>query len=101
MDRGRIGIAMSKGPKRLSESPRRFQWTDELVELLGKIPDTEVAQRAGVSCTTVLAERQRRGLPSFDRRRPLLARGRLRRSQLWGQSQTELLQNVLASRLAA
>jgi hypothetical protein len=70
MDRGRIGIAMSKGPKRLSESPRRFQWTDELVELLGKIPDTEVAQRAGVSCTTVLAERQRRGLPSFDRRRP-------------------------------
>lgn len=57
-------------PKRLRESPHRFQWSDELVELLGKVTDTRVAELAGVSLTTVRAERRRRGIPSFDRRRP-------------------------------
>jgi hypothetical protein len=53
--------------KRVTEFPRRFRWTQALSELLGRIPDAELARRAGVSAATVGAERRRRGIEAFGR----------------------------------
>lgn len=52
--------------------PGRFRWTSKLVALLGRIPDEEVALRAGVSAPTVRDERSRRGIASFRRRGPVV-----------------------------
>ncbi|HSL83195.1 MAG TPA: hypothetical protein VLF66_10480, partial [Thermoanaerobaculia bacterium] len=55
---------------RRTESANRFQWTEELLELLGVLPDTGVAEKAGVHRLTVAAERRRRGIPPALSRRP-------------------------------
>lgn len=45
--------------------PNRFPWPPSLLALLGRVTDTAIARRAGVSRKTVEAERQRRGIPAF------------------------------------
>ena len=47
-----------------------FPWTPELLALLGKRPDREVAARAGVALNTVVDERRRRGIEPFQSMRP-------------------------------
>lgn len=47
-----------------------FPWTPELLALLGKRPDREVAARAGVAVNTVVGERRRRGIEPFLSMRP-------------------------------
>lgn len=47
---------------RLKAMPGRFRWTAELVALLGKVADREVARRAGVCPQTVVRERKRRNI---------------------------------------
>lgn len=53
-----------------TESWNRFQWTEELLELLGVLTDAAVAEKAGVHLGTVVAERRRRGIPPARPRRP-------------------------------
>lgn len=43
-----------------------YSWPEELAALLGKISDRELARRAGVSVSTVEAERRRRGIEPFE-----------------------------------
>ena len=51
---------------------RRFQWTEDLLELLGVLPDTVVAKKAGVHPDTVAAERRRRDItPAAPARSPI------------------------------
>lgn len=45
--------------------PRRFVWPPELAALLGKLPDLELARRAGVATATVAAARRRRGIAAL------------------------------------
>jgi hypothetical protein len=49
---------------------RRFDWTEELAELLGALPDPAVAAKAGIDRQTVADERRRRGIPPARPRRP-------------------------------
>jgi len=50
----------------------RLAWPKKLVSLLGRIPDQELARRAGVSLSTVATERQRRGIEAcYAKRDPI------------------------------
>jgi transcriptional regulator with XRE-family HTH domain len=40
------------------------RWTAAEIELLGKVPDVEIARRLGIAASTVAAEPQRRDIPS-------------------------------------
>lgn len=40
-------------------------WSSAVRKLLGRMPDTEIAKRAGVSATTVAKTRQELGIPAF------------------------------------
>jgi DNA-binding transcriptional regulator YdaS (Cro superfamily) len=51
----------------------RFEWTEELVALLGVLPDTAVAAQAGLDRQAVAAERRRRGIPPARPRRSATA----------------------------
>lgn len=55
---------------RRTTGARRFEWAEELLELLGVLPDAAVAVKAGVSLGTVRAERRRRAIPPSRPRRP-------------------------------
>lgn len=48
-----------RGPKALSSS-----WTEDQVDMLGKVPDQQAADALGVSIGTIYNERRRRGIPS-------------------------------------
>lgn len=52
--------------------PARFRWTANLVALLGRLSDEDVARRAGVSSPTVRDERRRRSIAPFCRRGPVV-----------------------------
>ena len=56
--------------ERLEKSPNRFPWPPELAELLGQIPDHELARKAGVHAKTVAKERKGRGIPPCKVARP-------------------------------
>lgn len=50
----------------------RFRWTKELLALLGVLPDSAVAAKAGLTGQSVAAERRRRGIaPARPRRAPI------------------------------
>lgn len=49
-------------PAHASDLPQPTQWPDGFVEALGKAPDHVVADRFGVSVTTVKSQRQKLGL---------------------------------------
>lgn len=53
-------FSVKRGP-----AANRFEWPEELVALLGKRPDGELAELAGVHPDTVAEERQRRGIEAF------------------------------------
>jgi ribosomal protein S15P/S13E len=46
----------------------------KITKLMGKLPDAELARRAGVSRIAILKRRQALGIPAFSRRPPDLAR---------------------------
>lgn len=48
----------------------RFEWTEDLVALLGVLPDAAVGAKAGLDRQAVAAERRRRGIPPARPRRP-------------------------------
>lgn len=54
--------------ERTSARPRCVL-TEELAARLGQIPDAKLAELAGVSAVTIVAERQRRGIEAFRLRR--------------------------------
>ncbi len=56
---------MKKRIKVRRRGSNRFGWSEHLAALLGKMPDTKLAKKAGVSTSTVQAERRRRGIPPF------------------------------------
>jgi hypothetical protein len=56
--------------RKVAPHPLRFRWTAKLVAFLGRLPDAEVALRTKTTTHTVIAERRRRRIPSFVRRRP-------------------------------
>lgn len=66
--KGITGAALAV--KRVAQHPLHFRWTPRLLALLGRLPDAEVAARAKTTTHTVAAERKRRGIPAFMRRRP-------------------------------
>ena len=53
-----------RNPVQRGSAPNRFLWPEKLIQLLGRIPDTQIADLAGVHRGTVVAERRRRGIPS-------------------------------------
>jgi hypothetical protein len=57
--------------ERLSTHPNRFRWPERLLRLLGKLPDREIAERAGVHPGTVANERRRRKIPAYSPHRPV------------------------------
>jgi len=62
--------AMKTSVKRLARGPNLFRWPARLVRLLGQVTDREVARRGDIYLQTVRAERQRRGIPPLEPRRP-------------------------------
>lgn len=50
--------------------PNQLRWPHRFHRLLGQISDPELAARAGIAVTTVIAERRRRGIPPFRRQSP-------------------------------
>jgi hypothetical protein len=57
---------------RRGENAMRFRWTKELLALLGVLPDSAVAAKAGLTGQSVAAERRRRGIaPAQPRRAPI------------------------------
>lgn len=62
--------------ERVGKAAMRYRWPPRLAALLGKLPDHQVARRAGLHPQTVTVERRRRDLPPPSPRRP---RVRLRR----------------------
>lgn len=51
-------------PRKGDRAPHS-QWTDEAIELLGKIPDIEIARMLGIHTNCVGWVRRRRGIPSL------------------------------------
>ena len=61
-----------KGLERLESSRSHIEWSAETAALLGKVPDDQLARRAGVCRATVAAERRRRRIePAFPHRPPV------------------------------
>jgi hypothetical protein len=58
----RTGSLVRAGTRRLRD---RFVWPAELADLLGKVPDAELARIAGVCVKTVATERLRRRIAAF------------------------------------
>lgn len=44
-----------------------IEWTQEILDLLGKVPDREISQRYGIAVSTLIKKRQRSGIPAFKR----------------------------------
>lgn len=72
-----MGIAMSRTRRKKpvvrvqrTTGATRFEWTEELLELLGVLPDEAVAAKAGISRGAVGAERRRRAIPPARPPRP-------------------------------
>lgn len=61
---------MGEAARREPFNPTKFAWPRHLARLLGKLPDSKVAARAGLHLVTVTRERQRRGIPPAVRHRP-------------------------------
>lgn len=70
IDNGTVG----RNRLRLGHSPYHIDW-DSVVDL-GKVTDREVAERHGVSCASVCAARNRRGITARDPRRSTRMRTR-------------------------
>jgi DNA-binding CsgD family transcriptional regulator len=73
--RGKGGDEKGKHPddddiRQRAVHPSRFAWPGRLAALLGRMTDTALASRAGLSHKTVEAERRRRGIPAFTEKRP-------------------------------
>jgi hypothetical protein len=51
-------------------SQRQIEWTGEILQLLGKIPDRELSQRFGIARATVAKKRSRLGIPAARRGLP-------------------------------
>jgi hypothetical protein len=66
--RSRRRASVSLIPLQRIPTRERFAWTEELECLLGKIPDSQVARKAGVDRDTVAEERLRRGIESWQPR---------------------------------
>jgi hypothetical protein len=66
----RLGRRGELDVERASSDPRRFRWPTRLAALLGRVPDPEVARRAGVSLKAVVNERHRRGIGAWRKPRP-------------------------------
>lgn len=49
---------------------RRREWPEHLAELLGKIPDRQLARKAGISASSVGRERSQRGIPPWKEPSP-------------------------------
>lgn len=67
--------ARGQGPYRfpiehVKRDPRRFRWPPRALALLGRLPDAEVARRAGCTKDTVVSERRRRGIAPLHRQKP-------------------------------
>ena len=60
---------MANTIERLTEHPSKFQWPKSLLDLLGKVPDQALAEKAGVHVQTVALERHRRGIAPYRPRR--------------------------------
>lgn len=67
--RGKSG-ASGEGVRRVPSPPNRFRWPRRLARLLGKMPDRELAELAGLHFGTVEHERHRRGILPYRRRSP-------------------------------
>jgi len=52
---------------------RRHRWPPKLLALLGKVPDSRLAARAGINFQAVAAERRRRRIPPARKARPRVA----------------------------
>jgi hypothetical protein len=73
----RRGPRRRAAARRVAAAPRRpgvvrravlqrpFAWRPELLALLGKIPNRQLARKAGVRMETVFFERQRRGIAAY------------------------------------
>ncbi len=55
--------------ERLDVHPNRFRWPKRWARHLGRMPDKDLAARAGRSKDAVIEERRRRGIPAFRRQR--------------------------------
>lgn len=60
---------MSAGDGVRGRHPAHVQWTAGQLALMGKLPDVDVAARAGVSPSAVARERRRRGIARWNGRR--------------------------------
>ena len=69
---GRRDPDSAPGAAREPDPPGRFPWPERWVRLLGRVPDAEVAHRAGLHIGTVRDERTRREIePACPRRPPV------------------------------
>jgi hypothetical protein len=66
-------------------------WTAKVVAMLGKDTDKAVAQKLGVTPTTVFLQRSKRGIPPYGRRS---------RMPNWGQTELSLLQTYSDKEIA-
>jgi hypothetical protein len=44
-----------------------IEWTQEILDLLGKVPDGEISQKYGIAVSTLNKKRRRSGIPSYKR----------------------------------
>jgi hypothetical protein len=44
-----------------------IEWTKEILDLLGKVPDREISERYGIAVSTLNKKRHRSGIPPFKR----------------------------------
>jgi len=63
----------------------KVPWTPELLALLGKLPDSELAKRLGCSPQAVSAMRRKLGIKSYSGHGPGIC--------AWGQTELGLLRN--------
>lgn len=50
----------------MSRKRKPIKWTEEVIALLGVIPDTEIAKQLGISAITVGRKRRELNIPSYS-----------------------------------
>lgn len=103
--RSRHGIAAYSGPKRSKGQRKRRSKIEPYEDLLGKTPDHEVAELAGVTANAVRNFRAKRGIPAFGGARTAVAAlpagGRQAWKVVYQAGQREVSRVVLADSLVA
>jgi hypothetical protein len=56
-----------KTSRKKARGPWEIEWTKEILDLLGKVPDREISERYGIAVSTLNKKRKRNGIPTFKR----------------------------------